>query len=122
MRRFTSKGAYEGLSERAYPNIPLGRVREIAREYSSRYNVPIRVSGRAFSDEDITDAFLYAPGGGKYVIYLHPIVSYYSEEEIRASIEHELEHLVLERKCFERTKEGIEYHFGRPKKGYEIIE
>ena len=120
--KFTSKGAYRELSGKAYPNVSLGKVREIAREYSDRYDVPIRVSEKAFRDEDVTDAFLYAPDGGKFVVYLHPIISYYDEENIRATIEHELEHLVLERKRSERTKEGIEYHFGRPKKGYEIVE
>ena len=114
MSKFTTHGAYEELREKLYAYTSLSRVRQIAKEYSGKYKVPIRISRKAFRETDTTDAYLVGDAPN-FVIYLHPIVQYYKESDIRDSIEHELEHLQLERKRYKITRKGVEYMVGRPK-------
>jgi len=115
MVKFTTAGACKTLSKEMYAYTSLGRLRQISKEYSKKYRVPIKISSKAFREEDYTDAYMKPLGRGKFVIYLHPIMEYYKEEDIRSAIEHELEHLLLERKQYRKNRKGTEYQLGKPR-------
>ena len=75
---------------------PMTDVRGIAKKYSKKFKVPIRVSEEAFKEHPYADA-LYRYRKGKSVIYLHPILAYYPEKYIVGCIEHEWDHAKVER-------------------------
>ena len=112
---------FRELKEDTYFYTSLKRIREIAKSYSGRHRVPIKVSLKAFKDEDggwgggRSDALLVPLGKGKYVIYLHPLMQFLKERDIRNSIEHELRHLAVERDELRRTKNWVEI-MGKPRK------
>jgi len=80
----------------------LGKIREIARKYSKRYKIPIKIDEEKFDTHPNADAFhSYSYGNGdevKGVIYLHPILQYYPEIYIKGVIEHEIDHSKVEKK------------------------
>lgn len=73
------------------------RIRGIAKGYSKRHRVPIRISKEFFKDHPYADA-VHTYRKGKSVIYLHPLLKYYPEEYIRGTIEHEIDHMKVEKK------------------------
>ncbi len=76
---------------------PLGKIRDIARRYSKRHKVPIRISEEAFKDYPGADA-IYLWDGRKSTVYLHPLLKYYTESYIKSVIEHEIDHMKVEKK------------------------
>ncbi len=81
---------------------PIGEVRKIAKSYSKRYKVPVRVTR---IDDDIWESNPYADavhsycrtnGKIKSIIYLHPVLQYYPKSYIKGVIEHELDHRKVE--------------------------
>ena len=76
---------------------PIGEIRRIANRYSRRYRVPIRISEGMFRDHPGADA-LHVYARGKSVIYLHPILKYYGPTYIEGVIEHEIDHMMVEKK------------------------
>ena len=76
---------------------PITDIRSLAKKYSKKFKVPIRVSKEAFKDYPYADA-LHQYKKGKSTIYLHPILQYYPEKYIRGCIEHEVDHMKVERK------------------------
>ncbi len=76
---------------------PIGEIRRIANRYSRRYKVPIRISEEIFKDHPDADA-LHVYARGKSVIYLHPILKYYGPTYIEGVIEHEIDHMKVEKK------------------------
>lgn len=117
---WTNSKAYQELKKVAYPFTPLSEVRKITKKYSQKHKVLIKISEKAFKDELYTDGYCERKSG-KFTIYLHPIVQYYSPEDIKATLEHELGHLAVERSGWARARKGIEYRTGKPKPGYELI-
>ena len=83
--------------ERAGVVTSLAEIRNLAKLYSRRFKVPVRISESAFKDNPHADA-LHVLKGGRSTIYLHPILVYYPESYIRGAIEHELDHMNVERK------------------------
>lgn len=75
----------------------IGRIREIAKKYSKRYGVPIKISEEPFREHPHADA-IHQYWKGKSTIYLHPILKYYPESYIEGCIEHEIDHREVERK------------------------
>lgn len=95
-RKDSSQITFEELkASRVGVVTPLPRLREIARAYSRRYKIPVRISERAFADLPHADA-CYKYGGGKAIVYLHPLLTYYPEAYIQGAIEHELDHARVE--------------------------
>ena len=80
---------------------PLDEIRKVARKYSRRHKVPIRISEEVFKDHPGSDA-LHVYSRGKSVIYLHPILKYYGPTYIKGVIEHEIDHMEVEQK-WEKT-------------------
>lgn len=76
---------------------PLTDIRDIAKRFSKRYKIPVRVSEDAFKDYPHADA-MHRYRRGKSVIYLHPILKYYPEKYIKGVVEHEIDHAKVERK------------------------
>lgn len=76
---------------------PITDIRSIAKGYSKRSKIPVRVSEKAFEGLPFADAF-HKYRKGKSTIYLHPILQYYPEKYVRGTIEHELDHAGVERK------------------------
>ena len=78
---------------------PVGRIREIARSYSKKHKIPVRINEGFFKKMDYPHAdAIHSYYKGKSVIYLHPILKYYPEKYIRGCIEHELDHARVEQK------------------------
>ena len=86
------------LEKREVPEMTsISRIREIARGYSRRYKVPIRISSKPFREHPESDA-IHRYEKGRSTIYLHPILQYYPERYIRGTIEHEIDHMHVEQK------------------------
>jgi len=97
-RKDSSQVTFEGLRARSIRVVtPLPRLRKIARSYSRRYKIPVRISEKAFGDLPHADA-CYKYGRGKAIVYLHPVLTYYPESYIQGAIEHELDHARVEEK------------------------
>ncbi|KKM01207.1 hypothetical protein LCGC14_1796720 [marine sediment metagenome] len=82
---------------------PVREIRRMARRYSSRYGVPIRISAAAVDEVGPnTDAIYHYRYGrnGKVVstVYLHPDLQYESRAYVDSTIRHELAHLNVEKK------------------------
>lgn len=76
---------------------PITDIRGIAKKYSKRFKVPIKVSEEAFRDHPYADA-MHRYKKGKSTIYLHPLLQYYPEKYVVGTIEHEIDHMKVERK------------------------
>lgn len=77
---------------------PLSEIRSIARRYSKRYHVPIRINEKFMEDEHPGADAVHVYRKGKSVIYLHPILKYYPEKYVKGVIEHEIDHKGVEDK------------------------
>ena len=101
LRKSKGETASEGLRMLKTADLkvvtPLSEVRRIASRYSRRYKVPIRISEEIFKDYPWEDA-LHVFAGGKSVIYLHPILRYYGPTYIKGVIEHEIDHMKVEKR------------------------
>ena len=94
----TSSDALKGIERYDLePMTSLSRTREIARKYSKRHKVPIKLDEEKFDNHPYSDGF-HSYRGGKSYIYLHPILQYYPESYIKGVIEHELDHRKVELK------------------------
>lgn len=76
---------------------PITDIRSTAKKYSKKFKVPVKVSEEAFKDHPYADA-LHRYRRGKSTIYLHPILAYYPEKYVEGCIEHEIDHMKVERK------------------------
>jgi len=96
--RDTTQEAFDALRVKGVSRVTsMSDLKLIAKVYSRKYRIPIRVSEEPFRDQPNADA-LYVYKGRKGVIYLHPILTYYPERYIVGAIEHEIEHHNIERK------------------------
>ena len=82
---------------------PIREVRRLARRYSLKYGVPIRISATAVDEVGPdTDAIYHYRYGrnGKVIgtIYLHPNLQYESRAYVDSTIRHEIQHLRVEKK------------------------
>ena len=77
---------------------PISEIRRIARSYSKRYHVPIKID-EGYMEKSHPDAdAVHVYRKGKSTILLHPILQYYTPEYIKGVIEHELDHRKIELK------------------------
>lgn len=76
---------------------PISEIKRMARVYSKRHKVSIRIDEREFKSHPFADS-LEVRYKGKSVIYLHPILKYYTPEYIKGVIEHEIDHMKVEEK------------------------
>jgi hypothetical protein len=85
----------------------LGEIRQMARRYSRKYGVPIRVSAEKVDEAgegtDATYHYRYSRKG-KVVgtIYLHPNLQYESRAYVDSTIRHEIQHFRVEQKWEDR--------------------
>lgn len=93
----TSKTLKELRGEKIRVVTPMTDIRSIAKKYSKKHKVPIKVSEEAFEDHPYADA-LHIYRRGKSTLYLHPVLAYYPEKYIKGCIEHELDHAQVEKK------------------------
>jgi hypothetical protein len=82
---------------------PLREIRRIARRYSLKYGVPIRISASAVEElgDDVEATYHYRYGrDGKVrsTIYLHPNLQYELRPYVDSTIRHEIAHMQVERK------------------------
>lgn len=77
---------------------PLSEIRKIARRYSKRYHVPIRINAEYIEEHNPGADAVHSYYKGKSAIYLHPILKYYTIPYIKGVIEHELDHKRVEEK------------------------
>ena len=82
---------------------PIREVRRMARRYSLKYGVPIRISAAAVEEvgEDTEAMYHYRYGrDGKVhgTIYLHPDLQYVSRAHVDSTIRHEISHFRVEQK------------------------
>lgn len=75
---------------------PISEIKKIARRYSKKHHVPIRINKERIEKNHPGADAIHSYGNGKSVIYLHPILQYYTPEYIKAVIEHELDHRKVE--------------------------
>ena len=94
---------YRDLQREVAPLTSLRVIRSLARKYSKKYHVPIRISASAV-EEDVPDGeamFRYHyDNKGRIVgqIFLHPVLQYYPASYVEGVILHELDHLEVERR------------------------
>ena len=87
---------------------PMSEIRRMARRYSQKYGVPIRISASMIDDEFGGDAealyHYHYNKKGKVVgtIYLHPSLQYESRAHVDSTIRHEISHFNVERKWEDR--------------------
>lgn len=87
---------------------PLSQIRRMARRYSEKYGVPIKISASVIDDEFGGDAealYNYRYNRkGKVVgtIYLHPDLQYESRAHVDSTIRHEIQHFRVEQKWEDR--------------------
>lgn len=85
---------------------PIREIRRLARRYSLKYGVPIRVSVRAFDEMPDTEGMYhyYYNRKGKVVgtIYLHPDLQYESRAHVDSTIRHEIQHYRVEQRWEDR--------------------
>lgn len=93
-----------GMLERADLDAvtPMSEIRSIAKRYSKKYHVPIKIDAKRIEEEHPGADAVHAYRDGKSVIYLHPILKYYSPEYVKGVIEHEIDHMKVEEK-WEKT-------------------
>lgn len=98
-----SNTTYTALRQEASPVTSLSTIRKLARKYSKKYHVPIRVSAKAV-EEDVPDGeamyrYHYGRTGQVIgVIYLHPLLQYYPEAYVEGVILHEVDHMEVEKR------------------------
>lgn len=81
---------------------PIREIRRMARRYSARYNVPIRISAAAVEElgPDTEAMYHYHYGrNGRVIgtIYLHPDLQYESRAHVDSTLRHELQHYRVEK-------------------------
>ena len=86
----------------------LREIRRMARKYSEKYGVPIKISASVIDDEFGGDAealyHYHYNRKGKVVgtIYLHPDLQYGSRAHVDSTIRHEIAHFGIEKKWEDR--------------------
>jgi HSP90 family molecular chaperone len=103
-RNSTSGEMYDSLREKGLtPVTSRRRIRQLAVKYSKRFNIPIKISAKAI-DRDAEDAlatynYHYDKQGKlRATIYVHPVLGYYPETFVRGVIEHEIDHMHVEKR------------------------
>lgn len=102
--KYDTDKAYSSLrSEQVGVVTPIVKMRSLAKFYSRKYKVPIKISAKAFTNEptDTEAMFSYnlgRDGSIRGIVYLHPILQFYPEKYVRGVILHELDHCAVERK------------------------
>lgn len=81
---------------------PIREIRRMARRYSLKYEVPIRISAAAVEElgPDTEAMYHYRYGrDGKVrgTIYLHPDLQYESRAHVDSTLRHELSHFRVEK-------------------------
>ena len=86
---------------------PIPEIKRMARRYSLKYHVPIRISAEAVEElgPDVEALYNYHYNKkGKVVgtIYLHPDLQYDSRAHVDSTIRHEIQHFRVEQKWEDR--------------------
>jgi len=97
------------MKERREVITPIPEIKRMARRYSQKYGVPIRISASIIDDEFGGDAeALYNyhyNKKGKVVgtIYLHSDLQYTDRAHIDSTVRHEIQHFRIEQKWEDRS-------------------
>ena len=86
---------------------PIPEIKRMARRYSLKYHVPIRISASVVEELGPDTEALYHyhyNRKGKIVstIYLHPDLQYESRAHVDSTVRHEIAHLGVERRWEDR--------------------
>lgn len=99
-RKLDNTALWQELRREVGVVTPMSEIRALARKYSDKYNVPIKVSADAFEAMPDADAMYnyHYNKAGKVVgtIYLHPVLQYYPWRYVDGVIRHELGHYAVE--------------------------
>lgn len=107
LREFCDKKSTKGVLrelEKADLDVvtPLSEIRRVAKSYSKRFRVPIKIDGKYMDKEHPGADAAHVYRKGKSTIFLHPILKYYTPEYVKGVIEHEIDHMKVEQK-WEKT-------------------
>jgi hypothetical protein len=105
--RLSNDKAYLKMGEMKVPIVtPHKRVSQLAKRAVRRNNVSVHISSfpRKHSRADglATRSWEWDADGVRYneKVYLHPILKYYPEKYVKDVIDHELDHVKVDRKTF----------------------